>query len=65
MANNTEIIPMMIHDNGSLQAYQIKIVNPGIDMNSLHNILFGLKETRNHKNSEIFILDNNNRPMSN
>ena len=56
---------MMIHKNGSLQAYQIKIVNPGIDMNSLHNILFGLKETRNHKNSEIFILDNNNRPMSN
>lgn len=56
---------MMIHKNGSLQAYQIKIVNPGIDRNSLHTILFGLEETRNHKNSEIFILDNNNRPMSN
>ena len=65
MENNIKIIPMMMYNNGSLQAYQIKIVNPGIDMNSLHNILFGLKETRNHKNSEIFILDNNNRPMSN
>lgn len=65
MANNTEIIPMMMYNNGSLQAYQIKIVNPGIDRNSLHNILFGLEETRNRKNSEIFILDSNNRPVSN
>ena len=52
---------MMIYKNGSLQAYQIKIVNPGTDRNSLHTILFGLKETRNCKNSEIFILDSDNR----
>ena len=65
MENNIKIIPMMIHKNGSLQAYQIKIVNPGIDRNSLHTILFGLEETRNHKNSEIFILDNNNQLVSN
>ena len=64
MENNIKIIPMMIHKNGSLQAYQIKIVNPGIDRNSLHTILFGLEETRNHKNSEIFILDNNNQLVS-
>lgn len=66
MADNTRIIPMMIYKNGSLQTYQIKIVNPGKDMNSLHNILFSSENIRNHHgNREIFILDNNNRPVSN
>lgn len=65
MENNIKIISMMMHKNGSLQAYQIKIVNPETDRNSLHTILFGLKETRNHKNSEIFILDSDNRKVEN
>lgn len=66
MANNIKIIPMMMYNNGSLQAYQIKIVNPGIDRSSLHTILFGLEDIRNHySNREISILDSDNRPVSN
>lgn len=61
MANNTEIIPMMMYNNGSLQAYQIKIVKPETDWSRFHTILFGLEETRNHySNREISILDSDN-----